>query len=69
MPARDKYSNLLWNFNNYSRKKFYQVDTSGLYYKTFYYLKLHLFIKASALVPGKPFQPSLMLVGKARSLP
>jgi hypothetical protein len=39
----------------------------GPCYKTFYGLKLRLFIRE--FIPGKPFQPSLMFVVKARSLP
>jgi len=41
----------------------------GLYYKTFYGCNLWIFVKKQVFVPVKPFQPSLMFVGVARSLP
>jgi hypothetical protein len=37
--------------------------TRGLYYKTFYVRN------KLVLVPGKPLRPSLVFVGKVRSLP
>ncbi len=43
--------------------------TWGQTYKTFYGRNLQNSVKARVLVPGKPFQPSLMFVGKAKSLP
>ncbi len=36
-------------------------------YETFYVYDLR--VKARVFIPGKPFQPSLMFVGKAKSLP
>jgi hypothetical protein len=37
--------------------------------KMFYGSKLQIFVISLVLVPGKLFQPSLMFVGKARTLP
>ncbi len=55
--------------NNYDRKTFYIIGPWGLYYKTFYGRNLRIFVKARVFVPGKHFQPSIMFVGEARSLP
>ncbi len=48
-------------------KKFY-VLVKGQSYETFYGRNLQIFV-ARVFVPGKPFQPCLMFVGKARGLP
>jgi hypothetical protein len=52
-----------------TKKKSLITLTPGQCYKTFYSRKLGLFILSRAFVPGQPFQPSLMFVGKSRSLP
>ncbi len=41
----------------------------GQCYETFYGRNLRLFIISYKVVPGKPFQPSLMLSGKAGAYP
>ncbi len=47
-----------------------EYDSRGLYYKTVNGRNLLIFVKkTSVFVFGKPFQPSLMFVGEARSLP
>ncbi len=46
-----------------------EKDLWGQCYKKFYGHKLRLSYYARTFVPGKPFQPSLMFVGKARTLP
>jgi hypothetical protein len=38
-------------------------------YKTFYVRNLRMFVLARLFVPGSTFQPSLIFVHKARSLP
>jgi hypothetical protein len=45
--------------------KFYNIDTSAQCYKTFFVRDLQIRV----LVPSKPFQPRLLFVGEARSLP
>ncbi len=50
-------------------KKFYDIDSRGLYSKTFYGRNLRIFLISKGVCPGKPFQPCLMFVGEARSLP
>jgi hypothetical protein len=50
-------------------KKFYNFDTGDLNYKPFYDCNLRIFEIAGVFVPGKPLQPSLMFVCKARGLP
>jgi hypothetical protein len=47
------------------RKKKMESDYRGQCYKTFYGRKLRLFLIGGVLVPGKPFQPSLMFADKA----
>jgi hypothetical protein len=42
-------------------KKFYSIGTWGQCYNTFYDRKLPTFV----IVPGEPFQPTLMFAGKA----
>jgi hypothetical protein len=37
--------------------------------KLFTAVRYNFSLKARAFVPGKPFQPSLMFVGKARAYP
>ncbi len=54
-----------WN----DKINFYLRDICGQCYKTFYGRKLRLFIISKSVVPGKPFQPSLIFVGKDRGLP
>jgi hypothetical protein len=49
------------------KKKFNRVETWEQGYKTFYGRKLQIFVMM--FVPGKPFQNSLLFVGKAKSLP
>ncbi len=66
MLSRDKHSSLLGAFVNYGCKRFYIIDTCGQCYKTFYGYD---FSKVRAFVPGKPFQLSLMFVGKAGAYP
>ncbi len=45
-------------------------EPRGLYYETFYGRNLRIFVISSIVfVLCKPFQPSVMFVGKARSLP
>jgi hypothetical protein len=41
----------------------------GRYYKTFFGRNLRIFIISQSVVPGKPFQPSLVFAGKARAYP
>ncbi len=48
--------------------KSFIVQVKGQYYKTFYGHNLQIFV-ARVFVPVKPFQPSLLFVGKARGLP
>jgi hypothetical protein len=43
-------------------RSFYSIGPRGQFYKTFYGRKLRILV-------GKPFQPSSLFVGKARSLP
>jgi hypothetical protein len=52
--------------NELTPKKFHEIDTLGLYYKTFYSRNLQIFVMSKMFVPGKP---SLMFVDKARGLP
>jgi hypothetical protein len=51
------------------RKKIFECSAWVQCYKPFYVCKLRMFVKAGVFVPGKPFQPSLMFVDKASSLP
>ncbi len=60
---------LIWPIRKIHRKMFYNIGPWGLYYKTFYSRILWIFVIATAFVPGKPFRPSLMFMGKARGLP
>jgi hypothetical protein len=48
--------------------KVYAINTWGLCYKTFYGRNLLIFV-IRVFVSGNPFQPSLMFVGEAGSLP
>jgi hypothetical protein len=50
-------------------KKFYKIDSRGPYYKTFYNRILRIFIITRVFVPGKPFQPRLVFVGKTGAFP
>ncbi len=43
--------------------------TRGLYDKKFYGCNLQIFVISQCACPGKPLQPSLMFVGKARAYP
>jgi hypothetical protein len=45
------------------------VNSRGHIYKTFFFITYEWAEYTIVLVPGKPFQPSLMFVGKAKSLP
>jgi hypothetical protein len=45
------------------------LQARAQFYKTFYGHNLQVFVKAIVFVPGKPFQPSPMFVGKAMSIP
>ncbi len=46
-----------------------RISPRWLYYKTFYGCNLRIFIISQTVcVSGKPFQPRLMFVGKARGL-
>jgi len=45
----------------------FQPGPNGL--KTFYARNLGVFVLKWCFFPDRPFQPSLMFVGKARSLP
>jgi hypothetical protein len=56
-------------FLQYARLPNAEYLFRGHCYKTFYICKLLIFIKARAFVPGKPFQPSLMFVGKTEAYP
>jgi hypothetical protein len=47
---------------NIRKLQFYTTGPSAQCYKTFY-------VRNLVFVPGKPFQSSLLFVGKARSLP
>jgi hypothetical protein len=49
--------------------KVFLINSRGQFYKTFYGRKLRLFIITRVFVSGRPFQPSLMLGGKARVYP
>ncbi len=51
------------------RCKFFHNFFCGQYYKTFQSHNLRIFVISQSFVLGKPFQPSLMFVGEARSLP
>jgi hypothetical protein len=53
-------------FHNIDLRSF---ELRGQSYKTFYGHNLQVFVKARVFVLDKPFQPSLMFVCKARSLP
>ncbi len=48
-------------------KSFY-VQVKGQSHETFYGHNFQIFV-ARVFVPGKPFRPSLMFVGKARGQP
>ncbi len=48
---------------------FHKIGPRGLSYKTFYGRNLRIFVISRVFAPGKPFQPSLIFVGKARGLP
>ncbi len=50
-------------------KKFCEIDSRGLYYKTFYSRNLQIFIITRMFVLGKPFQPRLVFAGKTRAFP
>jgi hypothetical protein len=41
----------------------------GLYYKTFFGRNLRIFMISESVFPSKPFQSSLMFVGKAGTYP
>ena len=45
------------------------LDYWDLYYKTFYGHDLRIFVLSMCVLPGKPFQPSLLFMGEARGLP
>ncbi len=65
---RDKQSTLLQTLVNYGEKN-YNIATGAIVIKLFTAVSYKFLQKARAFAPGKPFQPSLMFVGKARSLP
>ncbi len=67
-PWHGLTNTLIRKFVNYSRKKFCNTGPWCQCYRTFYNLNLWIFLISSGFVPGKRFQHSLMLVGKARSL-
>ncbi len=50
-------------------KKFYGLDSKGLCSKTFYGSNLRIFVISKGVCPYKPFQPSLMFLGKAGAYP
>ncbi len=63
---RDQRSSLLPILVNYDCKKFHKIDNTAECYKTFSVRNLLIFL-AKVFVPGKPCQPSLMLVSEASS--
>jgi hypothetical protein len=50
-------------------KKFYDIDWCGQCYRTFFFITHNEANQTRAFVTGKLFQPGLIFVGKARSLP
>ncbi len=66
--ARDKRSSLFCGIVS-DEKKFFNLVTWAQCFKTFYVGNLRVFTKAREFVPDRPFQPSLLFVDKARSLP
>ncbi len=71
-PAKEKHSSLFYPTVSDEAKRCIalapgRAHLCGQYYKTFYSHTLGIFVVSQSVVPGKPFQPSLMFVGKARS--
>jgi hypothetical protein len=66
--VRKKHSSLLQTFENYGRKKFHNMAPVANIIKLFRAVSYAFSLQARAFVPGKPFQPSLMYVGKPRCL-
>jgi hypothetical protein len=67
MLARDKHSSLLRTLVNYGRKTFYNIGPWDNVRDILTSDKILL--SARVFVPGKPFQPSLIFVGKAGASP
>ncbi len=67
-PVRDKHSCLLQTLENCSLKSLI-TSTAGSNVIKRFVCNLKMFICYIVFVPGKPLEPSLMFVGKARSLP
>jgi hypothetical protein len=62
-----KHSSLFASISD-EEKQFYNIDTWGQCYKTFYVRNLLMFEIPTVIVPGKLFKPNPMLVGKASNL-
>jgi hypothetical protein len=65
-PARVKHSILLPKIINYGQKKFYDIVTWPNVIKLFTAIIYRFLLYARVLVPGRPFQLSLLLMGKAK---
>ncbi len=52
-----------------AHEKFYDIGTWSPCYITFFFHNLRIFVINQSFVPVKLLQPSLMIVGKTRSLP
>ncbi len=67
--SRDRHSSLLLTFVNYCRKKFYNIVPWCNLTKPFTVVIYKCSWLAMVFAPGRHFQPCLMFVSKARSLP
>ncbi len=65
----DKHSSLLQKFVNYGEKKFYNIGPWAQCYKTFLSINLQIFVIRQSVCISQTFNPRLLFMGKARSLP
>ncbi len=65
-PSKDKHGSLLGQFVKYVCKKFSNIGSWGLYYKTFYGRNLQIFVMSYSVCPWQAFPA---FVGEAESLP
>ncbi len=60
---------LIWPCRQLWQKKFYNIDSRGLYYKTFYARNLHILVISKSVYPWQAFPALSDVCGEARSLP
>jgi hypothetical protein len=66
MLTKDKHSSLLPIFVNYGRKKFYNIETWGECYKTFYSRNLRIFVISQCVCPWQAFPVWSLVCGQGQ---